>query len=381
MSDIHKLILLWLQAFQVVVETSNEAALAEEELDILFFDTPFRSSRKVRRLVGKVNGGIGRKKPYKVQVPKRAVQQCILNDTRFDRPGTFYNYFGVFAKDFEEKIFPQLAMRVGEPRKKQVIKRTTKALFTPRSRILIVLHLLKSGKPYQQVAHTFRGCSVSFVQREVQHTLPKLVETLQFISFPKEIWTRSKALEVVGCIDCTPHYCIRIHPRAGDLYRGDHCMHGLTVQLITGLDGSIYSVVVLLGHNNDQGSFNTTNVGTFLGAHKIKLAADLGYSNSNLVTPKNVKSNLNHEQLKTRSIVEIIFGFVKTYLFGRNKCTFRSVALISTGLLAIYQLAALNINLYPIRSLAHADVEKIPVDSEANELLKKLECAIFIPNH
>jgi len=63
---------------------------------------------------------------------------------------------------------------------------------------------------------------------------------------------------VSGAIDGTCHFRNRIHPRSGDLYRGDKHAHFVGAQVVCGLDGKYFRVILTLGHNNDSGALKLT---------------------------------------------------------------------------------------------------------------------------
>ena len=95
------------------------------------------------------------------------------------------------------------------------------------------------------------------------------------IHFPTE-WIPHSFEEVSGAIDCSAHYRNRIHPGQALLYRGDKHAHFLSAQVVTSLQGVIYSVHIGLGHNNDKGMLLLSNMKEYLGDNNLKWLADNG---------------------------------------------------------------------------------------------------------
>lgn len=241
---------------------------------------------------------------------------------------------------------PSVEAQVQLPRhvkQRTSIGKKTKNSLTTASRILLVLHYLKSGKSYRQVCpkplvknrnltHLRLASGCSDLQRfnrlckeRGDSCVAKTGRGFKFHRLASSMGTLASHRH--RAIDCTTHTkgteCIQdLEVSIG----GDHKSHALTVQLITGLSGVVYSVVVMLGHNNDKGVFNATGVEDFLFHHKVKLAADLGYNSPFLITPDSANP-LNHIQLQLRSVVETCFSFAKSFGFARNKCTTNSPAL------------------------------------------------------
>jgi hypothetical protein len=79
--------------------------------------------------------------------------------------------------------------------------------------------------------------------------------------------------EVYGAVDCTNHPRTRVHPYRSYYYRRDKGFMILG-QLVTGLNGEIYQVDLLCGHNNDPGAFEISSLKKFLVTHQIKLLSD-----------------------------------------------------------------------------------------------------------
>lgn len=316
--------------------------------------TPRKHLRKLHKSVGKVKGVQKRTstKPH----PTKGVLREGRSVLSVFKPGEFYNYFGITATDFYEKIMTdELAYSISEPRHDGVAQKVERNTLSPDSRILLVLYFLKHNN-YLLTARLF-SVSKSYVRREIHHGIPRLLSTLHFIGWPREL-KQHKALAIVGAIDCSPYFRDRIHPNSGGLYRGDHGKHALTVQLITSLTGEIYDVVVLLGHNNDSGAYRLTGVDSFLRLHGLKLAADNGYGDIHLVTPSDTNP-LNHLLLAARSVVETPFAYTDTFGFASEKVHIKSLPLHGQGLMICFEITAMKCLEFPFRTSIEPLLEKL----------------------
>ncbi len=164
---------------------------------------------------------------------------------------------------------------------------------------------------------------------------------------------------MVGAIDCSPYYRDRIHPFEGDLYRGDHGKHSLTVQLVTALTGELLDVEILLGHNNDSGVFAITGMADFLQLHGIRLAADCGYGGVLLETPDDSKKD-NQDLLALRAVVETPFAYVDLFKFASNKSHIKHLIIHSCGIMLCFQLIGLKCFLRPFRQSVAPHLNPIP---------------------
>ena len=114
------------------------------------------------------------------------------------------------------------------------------------------------------------------------------------------------------------------------------------------LTGHILSVTFLKGHNNDQGSFRKTHLDTFLEDHELKWLADRGYTHHRLVTPTTLETQgWNNQQKGLRSLVEVIFGFVRNWAFASDKARL-SPELQAIMLMVAYQLTEMMLQDYPL---------------------------------
>jgi len=124
-------------------------------------------------------------------------------------------------------------------------------------RLTLVLYFLRYVS-FRHLALLFK-ISVGHAHTEIKHVLPFLVEAVQ-----DEIRLPDWEEEEIGfggsqfLIDCSPHVRDRVHPGQALYYRGDKKCHFLTAQVVCSIRGKIQSVVIALGHNNDQGLFNKT---------------------------------------------------------------------------------------------------------------------------
>ena len=114
--------------------------------------------------------------------------------------------------------------------------------WSPRTRLLLVLHWLKAYPSYRQLANAFGG-HASTVLREIWDLLPKLCEVL----YDLIEWPPADGESDFGAIDCTAHYRNRVHPFSSEFYRGDHHRHFLTAQVVCSLHGKLWDVQIGLG--------------------------------------------------------------------------------------------------------------------------------------
>lgn len=167
--------------------------------------------------------------------------------------------------------------------------RKTATSLSPRSRLYVVLSWLRQGGRYLPIANAAQ-VSRSFLSRDIHHIIPLLVESLNYITFP----TRDRLIfhpfnNTSMVIDCTALARVRVHPKQADYYRKDKGF-SLLLQLICGLDGTIFSIEFLKGHNNDKGAFNKTGVGGFLERNDLYMLADAGYpGHHRVITPNKNK--------------------------------------------------------------------------------------------
>lgn len=146
-------------------------------------------------------------------------------------------------QDQFEWLFEVMQERLEEPRdtatgpKSRYIKRT----WTPRTRLLLALHWLKTYPSLKGLSQQFGG-HPSTISREIKDTIPKLCEVLYDVI----AWPDGEESDF-GAIDCCAHYRNRVHPFSSEFYRGDHHRHFLTAQLICSLHGQLWDLQIGLG--------------------------------------------------------------------------------------------------------------------------------------
>jgi len=127
----------------------------------------------------------------------------------------------------------------------------------------------------------------------------------------------------LAAIDCTSHFRERTHPKQAEFYRGDKHAFFWNAQVVISLSGNILNVQLLMGHNNDQGSFNKTAMGEMLERLALFWLADSGYHHR-LIRPTDEKGAIwNNKQKGLRSIVEVTIGiWPKTGFLQRKRFVF-----------------------------------------------------------
>lgn len=104
-----------------------------------------------------------------------------------------------------------------------------------------------------------------------------------------------------------------------------------------------------LGHNNDQGMMNLTEINKYIINNELTWAADNGYHHSNLIVPSNDYSKKINDWLKgLRSVVEVTAGSAKNFEFASSKVR-QTPEVQELGLRVIYNLINNVIKQFPIR--------------------------------
>lgn len=251
---------------------------------------------------------------------------------------------GLFEHQFEE-VYQSIKDTLKRPRGSQGTRNTVVSL-SPRFRLLLVLHWLRRNLHYRTLALIY-FVSPATISREVGHILPKLYLKLNYIHLPLQLPAHTFE-GVSAAIDCSSHFRPRVHPRQADWYRWDKHAFFISAQVVVSLTGELLSVTLGMGHNNDQGMFNM-EMKEFLRQHAMKWLADGGYSNDHLVTPdEHMPAEWNQTQKMLRSIVEVVIGFVKLYLFTAQRVRVNP-ELQEIAILVCYQLTQIVLRDFPIK--------------------------------
>lgn len=276
--------------------------------------------------------------------PKRIVQRQRvgpMTDSAFD----IYQHTGLLAEEFFN-VFHRVEDDLRRPR--TGTKYRAQNSLVDRARVAFVLTFLKKGQDYNLT--TEWGVSSSYVSREVTHLIPIFASRCTFITLPK-IWDEHPLARVVGAIDCTPHFRCRVHPYHHNYYRGDKKGFFLSAQLVSGLDGQIFDVEIFPGRVNDQMAFTITWQ-DLLSRERIRLLADGGYWDINLVTPNTCHSEKRWQNIQKafRSVVEHVNSIIHAFRYATTKVRGHSPELQAYCLKVIYNLACLILRTYPLRN-------------------------------
>lgn len=331
-----KHVVLLLQLQQQAILLSNYCMQLLQQIHAL----PWRKTKKLKHRVRRVSVTKKIKKVRRVLGPRE--RWSVLEEEDFDcyaETGLFYDQFLAVLERTKGGL---LQARTGQ--------KATVVSLTCDARLLLLLNFLREGGTYRRVAKRF-NVSKSFVCREVHHGGPVLCASLSVISWPLH-WIQYVDFEnVSAAIDGTPHFRVRTHPRQADFYRGDKHAFFWNAQVVVSIDGDILNVQLLMGHNNDQGSFNQTAMAELLERLQLLWLADKGYHHHRLVKPNDAKSaTWNNRQKGLRSIVEVVIGLVKNFVFAAQTVRL-SPELHACLLIAIYELTQLVLREYPIRFL------------------------------
>lgn len=278
-------------------------------------------------------------------------------------PIDYFLLTGLHQDQFEW-LYRLMEQRLLDPRegangaKKRYIMRS----WNPRTRLLLLLHWLKDYPSYRKLANDF-GASASTVHHEIRDLLPKLCEALQGIIAWPQAPPDAVFLNASGAIDCSSHYRNRVHPFECEYYRGDVHAHFLTAQLVCSLRGqlwdlqlgqgtvsffffffpllSLFSSLIVLGHNNDRGMVTLTDLENHLQQIGVVLLADSGYTGSdNICVINEMPDVFRAQHAAYRSVVEQCFARVR--LWRAADATFvQSPEMQELVLLVVYALVQL----------------------------------------
>jgi DDE superfamily endonuclease len=190
--------------------------------------------------------------------------------------------------------------------------------------------------------------SKSQVSREVWHIIPKLYLSLDEIHLSTK-WTPHSFEGVSAVIDCSSYFHYQVHPWQAEWYHYDKHGFFFTAQVIVDMRGIILSVKLGMGHNNDKGMLNLTEMKAFKEEYGVKWLADSGYFFERLITPDTDKSTAwNNTQKRLHSVVETTIGMVKLFRLAAE-CVTICVELHELCLLICYQLTNIILKKYPLR--------------------------------
>jgi len=303
------------------------------------FSKPYKATKKWRHLV-------------RLSPQKRKTDWKPRPMVKRQRPGPMvkktydiYEQTGMFAEDFG-KVFRQVEEDLSRPREGKTVRHYSNQLVN-QARLALVLTFLRKGQDYNLIGEW--GVSRSYVTREVRFIIPILAARVSFMSIPKE-WPLYPFEKVVGAIDCSSHFRTRVHPHNHDYYRGDKKGHFLSAQVVCSLTGKIYDVAIFIGRVNDQMAFLVTWQ-DLLDREGISLLADDGYADINLISPtKMQEKHWNNAQKCFRSVIEHVNSIVHNFRYASVKVRGHSPELQAYCLKVIYNLSALILDKYPLRS-------------------------------
>jgi len=249
-----------------------------------------------------------------------------------------YQRTGLFEDQFVE-LYRRL---------REQLRTRTPTTLSPRFRLLMFLHWLRHYPKLKELADIY-DVSTATASRETSYVLKLAYTSILYIRWPTH-WERHPFMGVVGMIDGTAHFRNRVHPGQAHYYRGDKRGHFVLAQVVTDMSGRILNVSFFRGHNNDQGAYNLSGLADFLRGQEIRLLADGGYHDSQLVTPQaNRPKAWNQQQRQLRATVETAIGVTKTWEIVSNRFV-GSVAKQVMALTVVYNLSAWRLLLYPLRA-------------------------------
>lgn len=295
--------------------------------------SPLKATKKFLHLV--------RRQPVKrKRVHARRAVQLERAGPLLSREFDLYKQTGLFMKEFY-KIVECVKEDITRPRagSKSLQVRSNSLAIEPR--VAVVLSVLRRGMDSKDAICKDYGVSGSYLSREFKHGVPILASNCTFIS-PTIEWPKEHQFErVVGAIDCTSHYRVRVHPHQIDFYRGDKKGFFLSAQVVADLSGKILDASIFPGRVVDQVAFKNT-LQEQLSKDKKFLLADSGYHDIQLVTPLNdAPHEWNNVQKALRSVIEHLNSCVHCFRYASQRIRGHSPELQAFALLVIYNIVSI----------------------------------------
>jgi len=242
--------------------------------------------------------------PHKRRIiPPRMIRNNSIDGIDvFDRTGIEHSTF--------MKILSSIKIDLERPRSGT---RKVRVTLASQHRLLLVLQWLREYPKFKVLGQMY-GVSRLFVKREIRHLIPILFAKLNYIGWPGEFEPSLMGIHAV--IDCTSHPRLRVHPGSADYYSGDKRRNMEVSQIVCGLQGAIYDVVVGKGHNNDQAMFNISGMKLFTELNELDLLADRGYHHHRILTPASPDWSMYSSH--HRVIVENVIAQAKQFSAASN---------------------------------------------------------------
>ena len=140
-------------------------------------------------------------------------------------------------------------------------------------------------------------------------------------------------------------------------FQSPYSRHFVNVQAIVSFSPMHFlDVSIVLGHNNDKGTFNLTRTGDLIESWGVRLLGDSAYHHVRITTPDAADTVLfEGRHISCRAIVENAFAFVEStfrYVGGRSRL---QPELHAAAVMVCFQLSNIILDHFP-RSivLAHS---------------------------
>lgn len=263
---------------------------------------------------------------------------------------TRVEHLGIYSNHLR-KVWDLVKDRIRIPRKKN--GKINKRLYyksnslAPLARLTCVISALRNGRKLTMSEYQV---DKAYITREFKHMIPIIGERCTFIDLPK-IWVKHPFERVAGAVDCTTHFRCRVHPNQHLYYRGDKHGHFISAQVVCDLEGKLACVHFFSGRLNDQACFSESGLQSLLEKLNVNLLADLGYHDFHLVTPlSHMPADWRAIQAGMRSVVENINGVVEKWNYASERVRGHHPQFQAYCLLVIYNLVALVLEEFPLRS-------------------------------
>ncbi|KAJ6253383.1 thap domain protein [Anaeramoeba flamelloides] len=200
-------------------------------------------------------------------------------------------------------------------------------LLNKKEQLLLTLSLYRLALPFRVLGLYFNASSTTAFRISKKITTLIIDQLDDFIRWPNiverklilEDWSKQGWSNVIGAIDCTEHARFRDLDNEHLFHSGKQRKSTIMSLAICDTQGIlIYFKTGIEGHNNDQGTFNKSDLTEILVKNE-KLLGDGGFSGNHFIVPYGKKNkNFNQEKRlfnifhsQSRVIIENVFAHLK----------------------------------------------------------------------
>ncbi|KAJ6238511.1 thap domain protein [Anaeramoeba flamelloides] len=200
-------------------------------------------------------------------------------------------------------------------------------LLTKNDQLLLTLSLYRLAIPFRVLGFHFNVSTATALRISKKVTFLLNDQLGECISWPNneerkiilQDWTKQGWSNIIGAIDCTEHSRFRDLENEKLFHSGKQKKSTIMSLAVCDTQGLLfYFKTGILGHNNDQGAFNKSEIKNLLGKDE-KLLGDGGFSVCHFIVPFGKKTkNFNEEKRlfnifhsQSRVIIENVFAHLK----------------------------------------------------------------------